>query len=227
MKKIINGRVYDTNTAVELGYASYGNSGDFTHWCETLYKKKTGEFFIYGIGGSMSKYAESSGQNSWGGGSRIIPISLDKARKWAEEYMDGDRYEEIFGRIEEDDGKRIVTYSISKEAYEALTVMSSKRGMNETKLLEEIILSSFAILIEEANCVKKARFISTWEDGIEISSSCMVNEKTKEVYDIEICENCPKTLGQLEREEVEIDGKRYHVFQTSDITEEDDEYWYE
>lgn len=98
---------------------------------------------------------------------------------------------------------------------------------DDPKELRKFGYETLAILIEEINGTKEARFISTWEDGIEISSPCLVNEKTKEVYDIEICDNCPENLGQLEKEEVEIDGKRYPVFQGSDITEEDDEYWYE
>lgn len=45
MKKIINGRRYDTDRAKEVGYDYYSNPGDFSYWRETLYRKNTGEFF--------------------------------------------------------------------------------------------------------------------------------------------------------------------------------------
>ena len=91
MKKIIKGRVYDTETATEL--ASYSNGGtwrDFSHFEETLYRKKTGEFFLHGEGGPMTRYAEAQGQNSWSGGERIMPMTYAEAQEWAEKHLDGD-----------------------------------------------------------------------------------------------------------------------------------------
>lgn len=102
MKKIIKGRKYDTATANEVACDMYnGSCSDFQWWQEALMQKRTGEYFLYGQGGAMSKYAESCGQNSWCGGSEIIPLTLDEAKRWAEEHMDADRYEEVFGEVEE------------------------------------------------------------------------------------------------------------------------------
>ena len=56
MKKIINGRKYDTETAKEIGYWSNGYPcSDFNHCEETLYLKKTGEYFLYGEGGALTE----------------------------------------------------------------------------------------------------------------------------------------------------------------------------
>ena len=101
MKKIINGKRYDTDTATLIGSARYSSPGDFEHWMEELYRKKTGEFFLYGKGGPMSRYSRSTGQNEWSGGEEIRPLSLKEAQEWAEKYLDADEYEEVFGRIEE------------------------------------------------------------------------------------------------------------------------------
>jgi len=101
MKKIINGRRYDTNTAQFLGYAGYSHSGDFSFWRETLYRKKTGEFFLHGIGGAMSRYARQIGQNEWTGGEEIIPLSPKKAQEWAEKHLEVEKFELIFGTCEE------------------------------------------------------------------------------------------------------------------------------
>ena len=98
MKKIIDGRKYDTETAVALATYSDGKGWrDFSHFEETLYRKKTGEFFLHGSGGPMTKYSRSRGQNEWSGGDEIIPLKFEAARKWAEEHMDVEEYEEIFG----------------------------------------------------------------------------------------------------------------------------------
>ena len=102
MKKIINNRVYDTDKALRLGSDSYSYPGDFGYWCETLYQKRTGEFFLYGEGGPMSRYARSIDQNSWSGGEKIMPLSAANARKWAEDHLDADDYEKIFGLPDED-----------------------------------------------------------------------------------------------------------------------------
>lgn len=72
MKKIINGRKYDTETAKEIGYWSNGYPcSDFNHCEETLYLKKTGEYFLYGEGGALTEYARSVCGGSTGG-SRIM-----------------------------------------------------------------------------------------------------------------------------------------------------------
>lgn len=102
MKKIINGKVYDTDKARELGTDSYSSPRDFNYWHETLYQKRTGEFFLYGEGGPMSRYARSIDQNSWSGGEKIMPLSAANARKWAEDHLDTDDYEKIFGLPDED-----------------------------------------------------------------------------------------------------------------------------
>ena len=102
MKKIINGKKYDTETAKELG--NYWNgypSNDFKCYYETLYIKKTGEYFLFGEGGGLSPYATSCGNNSWGSGKEIIPLTEAKAKTWAEKHLNADEYEAIFGECEE------------------------------------------------------------------------------------------------------------------------------
>ena len=102
MKKIINGKKYDTETAKHVGSWSNGYSySDFEYAKEKLYKNKTGEFFLYGSGGPASKYCEYIDGNTRSGGCDIIPLTENKAKKWAERHLDADRYEEIFGEVEE------------------------------------------------------------------------------------------------------------------------------
>lgn len=101
MKKIINGKKYDTETAKELSSWDNGLPGDFSYVSETLYRKKTGEYFLAGHGGARSKYAESIGQNCWSGGTAITPLTESEAKAWAEDHLDCEEYEAIFGEVEE------------------------------------------------------------------------------------------------------------------------------
>lgn len=102
MKKIINGKRYDTDTATLIGSTGYGCPSDFEYWTEDLYRKKTGEFFLHGEGGPMSRYSRKTGQNEWSWGEEIRPLSLKEAQEWGEKYLDADKYEQVFGKIEED-----------------------------------------------------------------------------------------------------------------------------
>ena len=72
MKKILGGKKYDTETARMVGNYWNGNSG-FGKCYEALYCKRTGEFFLYGEGGPMSKYGVAYGDNEWGYGEEIRP----------------------------------------------------------------------------------------------------------------------------------------------------------
>ena len=102
MKKIINGKLYDTDTAKSIG--SYGNGygiGDYHYFYEVLYRKKTGEFFLYGSGGAGTRYSVECGNRCWTGGDAIIPFTEDEAKEWAEEHLDADDYMEVFGTVEE------------------------------------------------------------------------------------------------------------------------------
>ena len=143
MKKIIRGRVYDTETAQELGtYSNGGSWRDFHHIEETLYRKKTGEFFLHGEGGPATRYAEAVGQNSWSGGSRIMPMTYAEAREWAEEKLDADDYEAIFGEVTEDGSKIQVCYTISAASAEKVKRRAGELGLPVSAYLDSIIQSA-------------------------------------------------------------------------------------
>ena len=96
MKKIINGRLYDTETAKFIGS---WNNGLFTsdfHFCiEELYQKKTGEYFLYGSGGAMSIYGKSYGGGMCGS-EDIIPMTEKEVKIWAETHLTADEYMELY-----------------------------------------------------------------------------------------------------------------------------------
>lgn len=140
MKKIIKGKVYDTETAQELGtYSNGGGWRDFHHIEETLYRKKTGEFFLHGEGGPATRYAEAVGQNAWTGGERIMPMSYSEANEWAEHHLDADDYEAIFGEVTEDGSKIQVCYTISAASAEKIKRRAGELGIPVSAYLDSII----------------------------------------------------------------------------------------
>ena len=76
MKRIINGRLYDTDTAKEIGsYCNGCGVNDFHYLYEAMYRKKTGVFFRDRSGGAMTRYSVECGNNCWSGSDEIIPYT--------------------------------------------------------------------------------------------------------------------------------------------------------
>jgi len=85
MKRIINGKIYNTETATRIGnFASDCGPGDFRYEDTDLYRTKKGAFFLAGSGGPASKYAHTVSQNEWTGGSDLIALTPAEAQEWAE-----------------------------------------------------------------------------------------------------------------------------------------------
>ena len=140
MRKIINGKMYSTDTAREVASWSDGLSiRDFKHIEEVLYQKRTGEFFIHGAGGPASRYAVACPSGGWDGGEKIVPLTWDDARKWAEEHLDADDYESIFGPVSEDDSRTVATISLSVCALEKAKRAASQAGISLSAYIESLI----------------------------------------------------------------------------------------
>jgi hypothetical protein len=102
MKQIIKGKKYDTDTATKIyEYQNEYGYSDFRYVIETLYIKKTGEYFLHGEGGAMSKYCQKSGSNTTCGGAEIIPLDRCEAFDWGSDNMPVDKFEAHFGEVEE------------------------------------------------------------------------------------------------------------------------------
>ena len=139
MKKIIKNKVYDTNKAKRVGTWDNGhNTSDFRYCSEDLYRKKNGEFFLYGEGGPMSKYAKRYG-NDVGYGERISLLSYEAAQEWAEEHLDGDDYIAIFGEPEEDGSVEALNVRISSAKMTKLRQAASRDGLTLVALVEKLI----------------------------------------------------------------------------------------
>lgn len=79
-KDNINGVVHNTKTAEVI--ARNGSGREVSHrddrwFTETLYRKKSGEFFLYGSGGIFTKYAKQIDKNTWERSEAILPLAED------------------------------------------------------------------------------------------------------------------------------------------------------
>ena len=138
MNKIIRGKRYDTETASELHHYQCGYIGDLNYVSETLYRKRTGEYFLYGEGGANTQYSIQTGTNSWSGGEEIIPITEKEAREWAEDVMDADKYEKIFGKVDENK-KTVTSLSLSSADSEKIKKEAVKRKISVSELVSKLI----------------------------------------------------------------------------------------
>lgn len=103
MRKVIDGKVYDTETAFwicDVSGRHDSDRGDF-RWNDTgLYRAPKGAYFIAGEGNAMSRWARHYGQSERGPGSGLEVVSEDEARELVEEHASADIYEVVFGEAE-------------------------------------------------------------------------------------------------------------------------------
>ena len=140
MKRIISGKVYDTTTAQCVGeWSNPYTRRDFNWVEETLYRKRTGEFFIYGEGGPRSQYAKEVGMRQWSSGERIMPLTWEEAQEWAEEKLDADEYEEIFGEVTDDDSRQTISMTLPTAMAESIRRSASQNGTSLSAYIEALL----------------------------------------------------------------------------------------
>lgn len=103
MRRVLEGCMYDTDTSELL--ATYCNSDDMTLRCarrETLYRKQSGQYWLFGEGGGGTEYGHIGPNGTYVPGYKVIPLSDKQARLWSEDNLDGDAYEAIWGPVSED-----------------------------------------------------------------------------------------------------------------------------
>lgn len=88
MKKVINGKMYNTETAKEIFDENVNFNWNATRY-SVLYKKKNGEFF-------MVNYTRWQNERNV-----LYPVTEAEAKKFIADEADGDLYEEVFGTVEE------------------------------------------------------------------------------------------------------------------------------
>lgn len=140
MKKIIKGKKYDTETATKVGeWCNTPDTRQFGYVCETLYRKRNGEYFLHGEGGAASKYSRDYGDNRWGFGEVIIPLTFEAAMEWAEANLEADEYEAEFGEVPGDDSTDVVFARVPLKMAAKLERAARESGKSKSEVLTEIL----------------------------------------------------------------------------------------
>ena len=136
MKKIIDGRVCDSDKAQKIGSWHNGESG-IRMIEETLYRNKAGRYFLHGSGGANTKYARNLDNDRWGGGEKIIPMDDQAAREWAERFLTAEEYEAAF-EIDPDEPRKL-TVVITAELDDKLAAKAKAWGVSKSELVRSMI----------------------------------------------------------------------------------------
>lgn len=98
---IVNKKKYNTKTANLLASFRHDGNGNIMEvFTEGLYRKRTGEYFLFGEGGPLSDYSIAFKDGRLGE-KRIIPMSEEEAKEWALRRLSSEEYEALFGTVEE------------------------------------------------------------------------------------------------------------------------------
>ncbi len=141
MKRIINGVTYNTETATLIYTDALEGSWNDLKWLsESLYKTRSGRFFLHGEGGAMTKYGKAVGTNSWIGGEEIIPISEDYARRWLEQFEAPDEIcPELFPGGEDTETESVIYLRVPSFLKTKLEAKAKEQGKSLNALLMRTI----------------------------------------------------------------------------------------
>lgn len=86
MKKIINGKVYNTETAEYIGgfYKGGTSISDFNYIEQNIYRSKNGQYFLYILGWANTEYSTNY-WNSSSEGEYMGLMSMEDIATWLEE----------------------------------------------------------------------------------------------------------------------------------------------
>ena len=102
MQFVLNGRLYDTETATRIGtYTDNALYRDMYYMEDTLYRKDNGEYFILREGGPATYLGYQSGPREWSSGWEVISYKPDEAKEWAAQHLSYEDYSDEFGTVNE------------------------------------------------------------------------------------------------------------------------------
>ena len=140
MRKVINGKSYNTQTATAIGSATWGGTYETDRIHETLFRKRSGEYFLHGEGGANTAYRvydKDAGQ--WVKGDKIVPFTYGEAKEWARKNVDADTFKKLFGRKIEDGTTKTYTYRLPVYLADKLRKEGLRRGVPASQVLAELV----------------------------------------------------------------------------------------
>jgi hypothetical protein len=143
MRKYYDGKVYDTERATLLAEFEHSYYSQYDWYHEQLYRKRTGEYFLYGEGHAASPYCTYSADGGRDPGEKIRPMTYDEARAWAERNLDVDDYDRLFGVPEDDDDKTQVLIRMQQSTQVMLKDAATKEGTSMSAIVERLVREAY------------------------------------------------------------------------------------
>lgn len=129
MRKIIDGKKYDTDTATLIAAArNMSDESNIDYERRELFKKRTGEYFFYVIGCERYRHKLSG----------IVPLSYGEASRWAEKWMGADEWEREFGKVT-DPTDIAMTVRVPASAKAALDRECSRTGESRSAIVARLL----------------------------------------------------------------------------------------
>lgn len=139
MKKIIQNKLYDTNTAKRIGSINNGKATDDLFYTEeVLYRKKTGEYFLYCAGGAGTRYAKPQKSGGSKSGEIIIPVDFETAERWTQKNLSTQVFEKEF-EISKENGYCNLRVVITLEEKAKLKKFARERNITLTKAIRVLL----------------------------------------------------------------------------------------
>lgn len=115
----------------------YGENAD-DDWTETLYKKASGEFFVYGKGGKNTPYSiDENGEATAGSRYEIwLESNYNSARNWVHTNCP-EKQEEIFVAETKEEKNTVTSFMISQKARMNLKRKAREKGITVSELIRQ------------------------------------------------------------------------------------------
>ena len=128
MNKSINNKRYNTETSQLCGTAQNGQPGDADYSKEDLYRKRSGEFFLY-IEGTFIK-------------ADIKPLTRVAAIDWVEKHLGKEAMEDLF-TVEDSDDKETKGFRLSRAMIEQIRIRAEQTKVSQSDVVEAALRQFF------------------------------------------------------------------------------------
>lgn len=126
MKRVINGRRYDTDKATLVGETMFGEPGEAGYTRQSLYRKRGGEYFAR----TQGPYTLDA----------IVPLTHKEAREWVMDNKGMALYYEEF----KSEGLKTINVSIPLSVVRKLDVIADTMDLSRGKVIEDLIRADYA-----------------------------------------------------------------------------------
>lgn len=138
MEKMVHNRRYNTGTSDLLGSWINSSQEESSYFVEELYQKRSGEYFLYGKGGSNSRFAKQV-RSQWLPGEKIVPLTWEEAKAWAEKHLSPEDFEKHFGDISITGERQTFAVYISTGTIQQIRRSCAKSGKSMSAYIENLV----------------------------------------------------------------------------------------